>query len=153
MRIILGLLLLGGLFLMAALWQGRITERLHGERRLRHGIPAAGDRRGDDWARLVLGRPSGVDPLPAPTDLSSPAPVDEEQEFRIELPDFPPDYHYVVTSKDVLGKICQAHYDSQYPLRQLVAAVAAYNDLRSANDIRAGHVLLLPDLGILFPED
>lgn len=138
---------------MAALWQDRITERLRGERRLVHGIPQAGDIRGDDWARLILGRPSGEEPLPAPTDLSTPPPVDEDQEFRIELPDFAPDYHYVVTSKDVLGKICQAHYDSEYPLRKLVAAVAAYNDLRSANDIRAGHVLLLPDLGILFPQD
>lgn len=150
MRIIIGLLILGSLFLMAALWQQRITDGYNQERRLRHGMPASQDMRGEGWARLVLGRPSGEPSLQVPEDLTPMTPPPGEAQPSAPPPEYPPDYEYVVSAGDVLGRICQAHYDSAHPLVQVVDAVAAYNDLR-ANNIREGQVLLLPDLGILFP--
>lgn len=135
---------------MAALWQQRVTDAYKQERRLRHGMPAAQDMRGEGWARLVLGRPSGEASLQVPEVLTPIVPAPGESDVAAPPPAYPPDYEYVVNGGDVLGRICQAHYDSSRPLIQVVDAVAAYNDLR-ANSIREGQVLLLPDLGILFP--
>lgn len=151
MRILLGLLILGSLFLLAATWQDRIVDGYHQERRLRHGVADAQDRHGGAWARLVLGRPSGEQALPAPVELTPAAlPGGAPDAAPVPTPLLPPDYRYVVNSGDVLGRICQVHYESERPLVQLVEAVAAYNDLR-ANRIREGQTLLLPDLGVLFP--
>ena len=157
MRILIGLMLLGSLFLLAALWQRGFTERLQDERRLRHGVPMARDLKGEGWARLVLGRPSGEDPLPAPQAMESAPPPSLPAQGEVAapppVPDYPPDYQYEVAPGDVLGRICQAHYQSDLPLLRIVEAVAAYNHLGTEDGIRSGEVLLLPDLRILFPDE
>ena len=65
------------------------------------------------------------------------------------LPVVPADTRYVVQPNDVLGVICQTHYDVR-PLSSVIEAVAAYNDLPSVDSIRSGDVLLLPDPAVLF---
>ena len=76
MRALIGLLILGCLFVMAASWQSRTTAALQSSRSLRYAAPAnaaEGDTAG--WSRLIFGRPSGAEPLPIPeqTLLAEPA--------------------------------------------------------------------------------
>ena len=67
MRALLGLLILAGIFALAARWQERRSGELRDERSYRYGIPAPDESLGEGWSTLVLGRPSGADPLPAPS--------------------------------------------------------------------------------------
>jgi hypothetical protein len=73
MRGLLGLLILGGLCLLAANWQENLRSQALETRRLEHGIPSHempmvnGE---DGWSTLVLGTPSGA-PSIAP-DISTP---------------------------------------------------------------------------------
>src|SRR5688572_15181570 len=76
MRALLGLLLLGGLFLSAATWQGRTTERLREQRELEFGVPKDAESRRAGragWSELVLGRPSGQPALPPLATPDAPA--------------------------------------------------------------------------------
>jgi hypothetical protein len=166
MRALLGLLVLGGLFLAAATWQGRTTERLRDQRSREYGVPDADNRREvrAGWSELVLGRPSGAQPLARPASMPGPAsdpgsasevdpnaPKPRPEIVRVEEPRYAPDFEYVVRSSDVLGVICQKHY-GKGRLREIVPAVAKYNDLSSADGIVAGKVLLLPDVRLLLGE-
>ena len=160
MRALIGLLVLGSLFVMAASWQNRTTSQLRDRRAQRYGIPSDSIASPAGWSRLVLGRPSGADPLALP----EPPPgvhLDGEGGHGAggTLVDgggglgprrlIPSDFPYTVQANDVLGVICQKHYDVR-PLEPVVKAVATYNDLASPNSIRSGDVLLLPDASILF---
>lgn len=150
MRALLGLLVLGGLFVVAASWQESHTERLRAQRSREFGLPSAGEAHDDSWCTLVLGRKSGAEPIPTPDPAelayAEPAPSADAAAAEPE-PSFEPDYRYEVQKNDVLGKICQRHYGTARP--RLVDAVARYNELASANDIRAGQILLLPDRELL----
>lgn len=67
MRALIGLLVLGCLFIMAASWQNRTTAELQSRRALRYAAPAdAADTDTAGWSRLIFGRPSGSEPLPIP---------------------------------------------------------------------------------------
>jgi len=161
MRALLGLLLLGGLFLSAATWQGRTTERLREQRALEFGVPkdAASRREGRaGWSDLVLGRPSGQPPLPPLPAPEAPATLDPAPGGAAEAsaptagePRYAPDFEYVIRPKDVLGVICQKHY-GKGRLSKIVPAVAAYNDLPTQDAIVVGKVLLLPDVKLLLGE-
>jgi len=164
MRALLGLLLLGGLFLSAATWQSRTTERLREQRAREFGVPAdapegatrLGSRAG--WSELVLGRPSGAPPLPVAARPGVPKGGQNgfdgsdagwgESDIPATPPRFEPDFEYVVQPHDVLSVICQRHY-GKGRLRELVPLVTKYNDLKSADGIEAGKVLLLPDQTLL----
>ncbi|MEM8709448.1 MAG: LysM domain-containing protein [Planctomycetota bacterium] len=75
MRALIGLLILGCLFVMAASWQNRTTTELQNRRTLRYAAPADAAETDDaGWSRLVLGRPSGSEPLPLPSPAPSLAP-------------------------------------------------------------------------------
>lgn len=141
MRVLLGLAVLLSLFAMAASWQGRWTDGLRRARDTEHGAPGQAAVSGAGWTTLVVGLPSGADPV-APTEIDEPA----EERIPPE-PDGPVgfvgDFEYVVRSGDVLGRICNAHYSTS--AREVVAAVAAYNGLASPDQIRVGQVLSLPD--------
>jgi len=144
---------LAGLFLLAAIWQRSHTEALREERAQRYGVPDSAHPRESGWSTLVLGRPSGADPLPPleggvageepppgeepPTPSPTPPPA-EAREY---------DYRYEVQGGDVLGRICARHYGTSKPA--LVEALARYNDLESPDDIRQGDILLLPERGKL----
>jgi len=147
-RALLGVLLLGGLFLLAATWQRGQTARLRAERSQRYGVPAAGGSLRDGWSTLVLGGASGAPPLARP---EAPGPAAEEPPPEEDEPPIPyqPDYRYEVQPGDVLGTICKLHYGTAR--LRLVRAVARYNELPSPDAIRAGQVLLLPDPELLDP--
>ncbi|MEM6674952.1 MAG: hypothetical protein AAF726_19035 [Planctomycetota bacterium] len=153
MRALLGLLILGSLFVMAASWQNRTTSELRERRERRYGIPSDSVAVPEGWGRLVLGRPSGAEPIPAPEPppaeallpAADVAPPDE----GAPPPTYAPDFEYTVQPTDVLGEICQRFYEVR-PLAKVIEAVATYNDLDDANSIRAGDVLLLPDPEVLF---
>lgn len=156
MRALLGLLVLAGLFLGAATWQSRMTDRLRAQRALEFGVPADAVGRGEvraGWSELVLGRPSGAPPLAKPVAAEPPpGPVPGADEVPGPGPPakrYAPDFEYVVRPNDVLSVICQKHY-GKGRLRELVPAIAKYNDLATPDGIVAGRVLLLPDVALLF---
>jgi len=178
MRALLGLLFLGTLFVMAASWQSRTTRSQHDARANQYN--RSSDASFDEgWSNLLVGRHSGGEPIQVPEgygDLgaggqvvgnmpgggrgaapltrpggdrpapgSSPGPSPGPSTPRI-----PPDRVYVVQNGDVLGSICQKHYER--PPHQLVDLVAEYNDLSSPNAIREGLELRLPAEVVFFPE-
>lgn len=157
MRALLGLLVLGSLFVMAASWQNRTTAGIQDRRAQRYGIPDDSAAGTDGWSRLVLGRPSGADPIrlpepvgPAPDPTPGPGTGGVTPPIEPPVTPIPRDFEYEVKPADVLGVICQRHYDVR-PLAAVVEAVSRYNNLKSADDIRAGKILLLPDPAVLFP--
>lgn len=162
MRALLGLLLLGTLFVMAASWQNRTTKGRHDERARRFNMSDA--TFDEDWSRLLVGRPSGGEPIPVPEDyapapnvLGDPLPpeVGDDPGWTPTPPPaptrIPPDRVYVVKSGEVLGSICQREYEVR-PLHLVVDKVARYNDLASPDAIREGLELKLPDPAVLFPD-
>ncbi|MFT4648865.1 MAG: hypothetical protein ACI87O_001924 [Planctomycetota bacterium] len=153
MRVFLGIAVLGSLFLMAAFWQKGITRRLQQKRTYEQGQGTMEGRAESRWANLVLGRPSGADPLPAPVQLNpGPAPLildQEQQPWPEPEPDIEPDIQYVVQPGDVLGTICVGRYSTARD--RVLKAVAQYNDLQDPDNLKQGQVLALPALEVLFP--
>lgn len=153
MRALLGILVLGGLFLAAASWQKNQTRSLRAQRRAEYGLPtdASEVHASAEWSVLVLGRPSGAPPLPgagrprgeAAPPRQGPAPDDDAGGSAA----YARDTAYEVRSGDYLGGICGRHYGTSKPA--LVEAVARYNKLASPDSIRAGDRLLLPDRDLL----
>ncbi len=144
MRALLGLLILAGIFALAARWQERRSGQLRDERSFRYGIPAADESLDEGWSTLVLGRPSGADPLPAPLALTA---RESTREYQGPPLEYGPEYRHTVLKDQFLSTICAQHYGNVKP--RLIEAVAAYNDLASPDDIREGQVLLLPDVELL----
>ncbi len=150
MRTLLGLLILGGLFLMAATWQRNQTEELRAQRSQRYGIPQDPAGQEPGWDTLVLGRPSGAEPIPSPAPLGrawenwTDTGDDTQGDERLIVSQ---EYRYEVQSGDVLSRICARHYGTSRA--SLVNAVAHYNGLGSPDAIRAGKILLLPDPALL----
>lgn len=172
MRALLGLLVLGALFIMAASWQNRMTSRLREDRSQRYNVASDSVAGQEGWSRLILGRPSGAEPLPLPDPLpedqqlaygaggGAPGELDPGDQSQGGIPPiapsasgprYRPDDRHVVQKDEVLSTICQNHYDVR-PLHLLVDRVAIYNDLKTANDIRIGTELRLPDPAVLFPD-
>lgn len=156
MRAILGVLILGGLFLAAASWQESQTASLRAKRRSEHGIdPDSSTVRGDGrWSTLVLGAPSGAEPLLQPgwtadhsQGSTSSAESGATESGPTDEPKVTPDFSYTVRSGDILGRICREYYGSGGA--RLVEAVARYNGLSSPDSIRAGKPILLPDRSLL----
>lgn len=153
MRALLGILVLGGLFLAAAAWQRSHTRVLREQRRSEYGLPENVEqgRADGEWSLLVLGRPSGAPPLVDGSGPAAPGPGEGADDGAAAAdapePEYAPDARYEVLSGDHLGGICQRHYGTARPA--LVEAVARYNALASPDAIRAGSILLLPDRGLL----
>jgi nucleoid-associated protein YgaU len=159
MRLLLGLLILGGLFLVAANWQENLRSSVLKTRRLERGIPSHVDTtvNGEDgWATLVLGAPSGAKSIP-PKNAAPPesitrepapgAPNPESVTPQPLPPTIQPDQERRIAPGDSLSRICEQHYGTSRP--RLVQALALYNSLSSPNQIRVGATLLLPDLDLL----
>lgn len=148
MRTLLPLLVLGTLLILAGEWQSRNKTAPEAPEAGRRADLREADLDGD-WDLLVLGRPSGAEPLRRP-ESPAPAPDVGRQEPPQPAPlPVPSDTRYVVRPNDALGLICQTHYDVR-PLSSVIKAVAEYNDLDSVDSIQSGDVLLLPDPAVLF---
>jgi nucleoid-associated protein YgaU len=176
-------LLLLACFATATLWQARWTEGLREQRdRAWEGavggaadapardpvaVPgpedetAQGGSRAPAWSRVVVGRPSGADPVPRPAGgrlrRRTSMPVDEavaagmaegspgdeggvpasEEVARPEL-----EFTMKVRRGQSLSVICQEHYKTAR--RDLVEALARFNALSSPDRIREGQTLRLP---------
>ena len=162
MRTLIPLLILGALLILAGEWQSRNS----GAPRRPAGDPSGAVAKGlaeslspvviaksegERWDLLVLGRPSGAEPLRRPQSLVPvPSPPDDHQ-TPVWVSPIPSDTRYVVRPNDALGLICQTHSEVR-PLSSVVEAVAAYNDLKSVHAIKSGDVLLLPDPAVLFQD-
>ena len=154
MRLLLGLLILGGLFLVAANWQENLRSSVLKTRRLERGIPSHVDTtvNGEDgWATLVLGAPSGAKSIrpknAAPPESIIQGPTPEPVTPQPLPPTIQPDQERRIAPDDSLSRICEQHYGTSRP--RLVQALALYNSLSSPNQIRVGATLLLPDLDLL----
>ena len=95
------------------------------------------------WGSVVLGAPSGaepphaVDPNPAPAP--APQPLPEPPAAR--------EFELTVSPGQTLSAICKAHYGTASVA--LVEALARFNQLASADSVRAGQKLRLPPLETL----
>ena len=154
MRLLLGLLILGGLFLVAANWQENLRSSVLKTRRLERGIPSHVDTTvngQDGWATLVLGAPSGAKSIrpknAAPPESIIQGPTPEPVTPQPLPPTIQPDQERTIAPGDSLSRICEQHYGTSRP--RLVQALALYNSLSSPNQIRVGATLLLPDLDLL----
>ena len=182
MRALIGFLLLLSAFALAASLQESHTRSLRRQRDMRRSQPALltemTGTHAEGWNLLVVGRPSGVEPLPYPElgwatgdklarslqiERAQREPTPFEDSTRLlsadsgdeggtglvlpsaeeESAGLEPEFVYRIQSGDVLGEICTGHYGTAR--RALVQAVAEYNGLGSADDIREGDLLYLPD--------
>ena len=162
MRLLLGLLVLGGLCLLAANWQENLRSAALETRRLERGIPshAVPEVNGTDgWATLVLGTPSGAEPIAPQVSPKNP-PVIQIPIRGVAIPanaptvSSPPtlqaDQEHTVVKGDSLSRICEKHYGTSRS--SVIKALARYNGLGSANQIQLGATLLLPDLDLLLED-
>jgi hypothetical protein len=159
-RVLLGWLFLFGLAAFAgwgtANWRAHARERGDAITRVQKpeapGIPAT----------VLIGGPSTTgttnptassprQPAPASTEPNRPL-APKAQEPRPN-PRPPAPFELKVRPGSSLSRICQDFYDepNRPPLTQVVEAVARWNHLASPNDLRAGELLELPTLELLFP--
>jgi hypothetical protein len=166
MRTLIGLVILGTLFLLAAFWQEFETSDARDRRRHEFGVEHKSEARlpgGEGWTRLVLGSPSralsrrpdpdgrdsrptgsepgGFDGPPLDPGVSPPPePASVDNDITV----------YEVKSGEFLGGICSKHYGTSRP--RLVNAVAKFNGLSSPDALRADTNIQLPPLALLAPE-
>lgn len=149
------LLLLASGFGLAALWQSRHLGELHAQQQaaweVSDGVVAetkSGKIR-EGWATVVIGAPSGVDPLePAAQDVEAAAPPADElvDNGTYESP-LLGDFEMVVQPGQTLSGIAHAHYGTAPTA--LVEALAKYNGLANPDALKAGAPVLLPELELL----
>lgn len=114
----------------------------------------------EGWGRVVIGAPSGVDPIERPAVLASPdssvAPEAEAPEVEAPIlsnqppPRWPADLELVVRPGQSLSKIAAAEYGRATP--DLVERLAKYNGMDNPNKLREGQVLRIPVKGKLLEE-
>lgn len=171
MRTIVGLLLLLGLCAAAWQWQTRWSDGVRAERETLRNTPSGLREREESWGELVIGRPSGAEPLElegvdVPDDpddpeiggggelpfLRPPAPGPEGDDPAPAPAPIPVDapFEYVVPRGRVLSKICEEFYGSGRP--PIPDRVAEFNGMASPDDLREGQTLQLPDWSVLFPD-
>jgi len=154
-RVLFGWLLLFGLVAAAAwataLWRVRARERSHALT-----VELAPDAPGSP-ARVLIGAPSGAEPLGGPQPPRSvPSRIFEDHApipERSTPPPAPKIFELEVRGGSTLSKICQDFYtqSDRPPLSEVVDKVAGWNELASPDDLRVGQTLQLPPLEQLFP--
>lgn len=161
MRALLLALTLAGLFFLALWWQERhwagiraeqsaIAARQDGlEAPTPSGTLAAGQ------AVLIVGSPSGAEPVARPASpRATPRPA-ARPEQRAADPDQPlhagplPEFELVVQPGQTLSGLAHLHYGRHG--RELLAALARHNGLSDPHQLRAGAVLRLPPIEVLLP--
>jgi nucleoid-associated protein YgaU len=100
------------------------------------------------WGSVVVGAPSGAQPAtdvqprvpaPAPAPQPAPPPLPEPQAAR--------EFELTVSPGQTLSAICKEHYGTASVA--LVESLARFNQLASADAVRAGQKLRLPPLATL----
>jgi hypothetical protein len=144
MRIVLGVLVLIGLFLGAAWLRHSFTtearsasERAWGSGELKLAPIEEG------WGRAIVGVQSGVAPVAAEEVRPTPPAAAPKTEPKTEPETKPAQATHVVQPGENLGRICAQVYGTSD--KRLVEAVAKANGLTSPNAIRVGQTLVLPD--------
>jgi hypothetical protein len=173
-KLLIGVLSLLAAFAAAALWQSRWHAEAEAQREaLRAGAPSsieiAPQGEAPGWGRVIIGRPSGVDPVERGVlaaesrgDASSPPRVAPDTKMPNRAPPaaLPPvsappplvplqragatESKIVVAPGQSLSTICQSRYGTSRP--EVVQALARYNGLKDVNALRAGDTLLVPPL-------
>jgi nucleoid-associated protein YgaU len=180
-RALLGLALLGAAFALVALlvrqerlWQAEVrAEHDEARRRLERGEgPGAARTPESGWIEVVVGAPSGAEPLPVPAAMPAglttapgqAAPQHTEPGPALQAtpavqapadglppplaePEGLPDFRLQVSAGQVLSRIARDHYGTAAVA--LVEALAAYNGMESPDQLREGQVLRLPPREVL----
>jgi nucleoid-associated protein YgaU len=167
------------LFALATRWQDHWTEELRSERDrtlARQGLPS--DDRAPVLGRVIVGLQSGApvfearssvpsssgtsaDRATAAEDTRAATSSDEHvvahdapasASAPTEKPSQPIARVFQLTVKrgDQLGELCRKHYGSAR--RELIDALARYNHMASADQLREGQQLLLPPIETLIGE-
>lgn len=163
MRTLILLLVLASGFGLAALWQSWHVDELRAQQRraweLADGEFAETEsgRLEEGWAAVVVGTPSGAEPVPLETESE---PALEAALLELELEDqlAPPteapvlgDFEMEVQPGQTLSGIAHAHYGTAPTA--LVQALADYNGIGDPNALRAGAWVLLPERERLIPAE
>jgi nucleoid-associated protein YgaU len=96
------------------------------------------------WGSVVLGAPSGAEP---PTEAKPQAPEPAPAPQPAPEPPAAREFELTVSPGQTLSAICKEHYGTASVA--LVEALARFNQLESANSVRAGQKLRLPPLETL----
>ena len=159
MRILALLVLLAALFGLAWFWQTGTLARMRAERAATLGVERGGRRDPafealpDGWGVVVIGAPSGAEPVFLERSGRAPSPPSAELEARPE--DLAAgaswteleqralgDYRIEILAGQTLSSIADAYYGER--TRELVESLARYNGLSSADALPVGETLLLP---------
>jgi nucleoid-associated protein YgaU len=143
MRALLLLLVLAGAFALAAVWQRKHVAELRAARDAAEAAQAPSpDPLAPELAAgeavLIVGRPSGAEPRPRPTEPVPQKPRPSESEPTLS------DFSQEVQSGQTLSGIAHVHYGQSGPA--LVRALAHYNGLSDPDQLRAGQTLRLPPI-------
>jgi len=98
------------------------------------------------WGSVVLGAPSGAEPLTAAPAHATPTPVASVAPTAHEAP-VAPDSELSVAPGQSLSLICKEHYGTASVA--LVEALARFNGLKNPDALRAGQKLRLPPIQTL----
>lgn len=163
MRALLLALILAGLFGAAFLWQERHWAGIRAEQR---AVEAEQDARAHPTesgtleagrAVLVVGNPSGADPVPRPQEAREPESPRAEGPTAVSSdPDSPltreplPEFQLEVQPGQTLSGLAHLHYGEHGS--ELLEALAAHNGLASVDALRAGAILRLPPIERLLPD-
>lgn len=164
MKLLIGVLLLLVTFVAAAMWQRSWRADAHAERERARSSgtglasPEPGAR-AEGWGRVIIGRPSGVDPeppyaerppaqVPTPPSSALPGSTPAKKNGARATPAEPSpsagEERIVVRSGDSLSSVCQSHYGTSR--QDVVQALALYNEMKDPNGLREGQTLKLPPL-------
>jgi nucleoid-associated protein YgaU len=165
MRFWLAVLVLFGGFAACVLWQTHWTRGLRTERdrawagsalaeveaatpaelpfERRPPAPRRDQRDSGPWARVVVGRPSGAEPVaPPPRPSVAHAASGGGAASGAGGAPLEPDFTTTVRPGQSLSVICQEHYGSARA--ELVRALATYNGLADPDRIQVGGRIVLP---------
>ena len=172
MKLLVGVLLLLVAFAAAVLWQRSWLATAEAKRDLAQqsdmrDSPAPTRAGNGDWGRVIVGRPSGADPVEPPTSATpsatrtpssdAPTPADRSGARATTAgpthapADTGPASSVIVQRGDSLSSLCQAHYVTSR--KEVVQALARYNKLKDADQLREGATLLIPPLDRLTAGD
>jgi nucleoid-associated protein YgaU len=160
-RALLLALSLAGLFVLALWWQERHWAGIRAEQSalaarqdaLEAPTPSGMLQAGE--AVLIVGAPSGADPVARPVQGRPTPPRAVAPEADAQDPDQPvhdgplPEFELVVQPGQTLSGLAHLHYGRHG--RELLAALARHNGLSDPHQLRAGAVLRLPPIEVLLP--